>query len=235
LKTLLARAWGVSFGDIVGPGWLDRYYAVQATMPPDTSQAQFRQMLQNLLTERFQLRLHHETRTYPGYQLTVAPGGPKLIAALSTIPVDALNSGNSELDANKCPVLPEGRGQGVVKTGIGGECMRFQGFSIADLVANTTFTGAIRQSDGSTGRVVDKTGLNGKYDFTIRFDAGADSGLVVAPKISGSVPTDDGVGSGLPSLFTAIQRQLGLKLEKVGGLPFDAIGIHQGNPVPLEN
>jgi uncharacterized protein (TIGR03435 family) len=35
-------------------------------------------MLQNLLIERFQITLHHETRNFPGYELVVAPGGPKL-------------------------------------------------------------------------------------------------------------------------------------------------------------
>ncbi len=39
-----------------------------------------RQMLQSLLAERFQLRLHHETRRLPIYELTVAKGGPKLAA-----------------------------------------------------------------------------------------------------------------------------------------------------------
>ena len=53
-------------------------YDITATMPSETTRQEFQLMLQNLLVERFQIRFHHETRTYPGYELVVAPGGTKL-------------------------------------------------------------------------------------------------------------------------------------------------------------
>jgi uncharacterized protein (TIGR03435 family) len=47
-------------------------------MPPGTSKAQLRLMLQNLLAERFKLTVHRETRNLPAYELVIARGGPKL-------------------------------------------------------------------------------------------------------------------------------------------------------------
>jgi len=66
LSDLLARAYDVWLDQISGPAWLnDRSayaYRIDATLPPNTTREQFRLMLQNLLAERFHLRLHHEPR-----------------------------------------------------------------------------------------------------------------------------------------------------------------------------
>jgi uncharacterized protein (TIGR03435 family) len=82
LFNLLARAFGVSTDQIVGPAWLRDFasannFTVVATMPSDTTQKQFEKMLQNLLVERFHLVFHHETRNFAGYELVVDKGGPK--------------------------------------------------------------------------------------------------------------------------------------------------------------
>jgi uncharacterized protein (TIGR03435 family) len=58
LKELLRRAWD-SYYEIDGPGWLDsQAVTVDATMPPNTTKAQFQEMPRNLITERFALRYH---------------------------------------------------------------------------------------------------------------------------------------------------------------------------------
>src|SRR6185436_8412132 len=76
LKFLLTRAWDVRTDQITGPAWLSDpgnrdTYTITATMPPDTTKEQFQRMLQSLLIERFRIKLHHETRDFPGYELTV--------------------------------------------------------------------------------------------------------------------------------------------------------------------
>ena len=71
----------MKFSQLSGPKWIGDYSALfdlTATLPPNTSNQQFQVMLRNLLTERFHLILHHETKAFPGYQLVVANGGPKL-------------------------------------------------------------------------------------------------------------------------------------------------------------
>ncbi len=81
LKSILMKAWDLPADQLAGPAWLSDtsdYYAITATLPAGTSREQFQKMLQNLLIERFQIKLHHETRNFPGYELVVAPGGPKL-------------------------------------------------------------------------------------------------------------------------------------------------------------
>ncbi len=81
LKVIITTAYGVRLDQISGPAWFDDpgpNFTITATMPPDTTKAQFQLMLQNLLAERFHLALHHETRNFPGYDLVVAPGGLKL-------------------------------------------------------------------------------------------------------------------------------------------------------------
>lgn len=83
LMPLLTKAYGVEADQISGPAWMSDFmgpnlYSITATMSPDTTIEQFQVMLQNLLLERFQMKVHHETRNFPGYELTVAPGGPKL-------------------------------------------------------------------------------------------------------------------------------------------------------------
>src|ERR1035437_10285092 len=66
LADLLEQAYNIRSDQIRGPAWLRDYatsaYAVAAVVPPGASQEQFRLMLQNLLAERFHLRLHTKTR-----------------------------------------------------------------------------------------------------------------------------------------------------------------------------
>src|SRR3954464_13945626 len=68
LKMLLKRAYNVKPDQISGPGWLDtERFDIAAKLPPGTNMESLRLMLQDLLTERFQMRLHRETRTLPVY------------------------------------------------------------------------------------------------------------------------------------------------------------------------
>ena len=79
LKMLLKRAYDVGVEQISGPGWLDtERYDIAATLPPETNAEQLRSMLQQLLTERFQIRMHRESKSLPVYFLLVAKNGPKL-------------------------------------------------------------------------------------------------------------------------------------------------------------
>jgi uncharacterized protein (TIGR03435 family) len=82
LKSLLAKAYNVKEFQISGPGWIDSdHYDVIATIPEGTPEGEVSVMLQNLLTERFQMRIHRVTKPYEGYVLGVAKGGPKFIPA----------------------------------------------------------------------------------------------------------------------------------------------------------
>src|SRR5262245_47982988 len=82
LADMITAAYGVRYDQISdGPGWItnDRFH-IEAKAPGDVppTAEQARLMMQNLLAERFQLRLHRETRDLPVYELVVGKNGSKL-------------------------------------------------------------------------------------------------------------------------------------------------------------
>ena len=90
--------------------------------------------------------------------------------------------------------------------------------------------------------VVDKTGMAGTYDYTLEFSneglAGPGGNLPPPPPDAGAGPPL-GIGGGAepaeyPNLFTAVQEQLGLKLDKKTG-PVDIVVIDRGDKTPTEN
>jgi uncharacterized protein (TIGR03435 family) len=80
LMTLILQAYQVLGYQVSGPPWLDsERYDVAAVKPRGTTEEQSRQMLQNLLAERFSLRLHREPGEIAVYALTVGKRGPKFM------------------------------------------------------------------------------------------------------------------------------------------------------------
>jgi uncharacterized protein (TIGR03435 family) len=205
LKDLLYYAWGlVSEQQISGPGWLEtELYDIVAKIPPGTTKKQFQVMLQNLLAERFKMRVHHETKEFPVYELVVGKGGPKLTESVEGAP---------PVNKDGFPPLPEGRPGIVVRQDVTGRA-RMIGHEepisrLADMLGNPT------------DRVVlDKTGLTGKYDFTLAYNW----------KELASADDDPS-----PNVFIAVQQQLGLKLVDKKA-PFDVIVVDHAEKVPTEN
>jgi len=197
LKFLVKMAYRVEDDQIVGgPKWFDsNTYDVEAKV--DSSEVaelsklnenQRSLMLQQLLADRFQLALHRENRDLPVYALVIAKSGPKLQEAK---PGDTYPNGLKGRDG-----APIGHA-GPMTWGSGR--LIGQGIPISSMVP------ALSQQ---LGRIVqDRTGLTGKYDVKLKWapdepqrgQAGPDSGLAAES------PT--------ASIFTAIQEQLGLKLE----------------------
>ena len=85
-------------------------------------------------------------------------------------------------------------------------------------------------------RVVDKTGLTGKYTFILEYyDAShtpAGVPLFSPGAFSGAASDPDGGG---PSIFEAIQKQLGLRLDKTADIPMDVIVVESVDKVPTAN
>ena len=105
LKLLIQYAYNVKGWQISGgPGWLDDdRYDVTARGADDATPAQLRQMLQALLADRFALRVHTVEREMPGFELTVANGGPKMKRSSATQDNDQMmheQSGKHALVAN---------------------------------------------------------------------------------------------------------------------------------------
>jgi uncharacterized protein (TIGR03435 family) len=244
LSDLLARAYDVWLDQISGPAWLnDRSayaYRIDATLPPKTTMEQFRLMLQNLLAERFHLRLHHETKTRPGYELAVASGGPKL---KKWDPAANAAPGKFGVDGNGFPTLPAGSSVGFVIPKGGGEvpirmthretmAMFCRGLGADINISNGAPIG------GPQARVVDKTGLTGTYEFTLEFAGSAGAlGMMPSAPAEGEpgMPLASEPAGGAPDIFTAVEKQLGLKVVKVRDIPVDILMVDNADKVPTEN
>jgi uncharacterized protein (TIGR03435 family) len=167
-------------------------------------------MVQRMLQDRFQLKSHRETREAPIYILTVAkPGRIKLSPDQSPTPPP------TGPRAVLPPRLPRGRSVNVAfmnaSRGIDGT-MAGNAVPITDLV---------EMLQGQVERiVVDKTGLSGLFDFNVKY----------TPDGPGSPPTTDPQA---PSIFTALQEELGLKLESSKG-PVEVLVIDSVSK-PTEN
>jgi uncharacterized protein (TIGR03435 family) len=213
---LLSKAFGVGTGQIVGPAVQPRvganFYEVIATMPPDTTKEQLQAMLQNLLVERFHLVVHHETRNFPAWELVVDKGGPKL------------KEGASQPDDGPTPANPRAN---TLQASYGNFTMKDESMEdLAKLLGRALVIVQGIQTQNTnlpTPRVVDKTGLTGKYTFTLDFTP---PGYLPGPD---SPPTD------APDLFAALRNKLGLRLNKIAGVPVDVIVVDSVDTVPVEN
>lgn len=211
MKRLIAFAYYVKPFQISGrPSWVSSdKWDIDAKEPDalaeqrrDLSVIQQRQkvglLVQSLLTDRFRLHVTHEVRELPIYVLVVAKGGPKLRAAKSgdTYP-NGLKADNGQ---------PIGHGDNFW---LGRGSLIAQGIPFQTLVDVLSF---------HLGRtIVNQSGLKGKYDFNLHWTP--DENPAVAASLGGDPNGTGGPAADIsgPSIFTAIQEQLGLKLESTKG------------------
>jgi uncharacterized protein (TIGR03435 family) len=225
-------------------------YEINAIMPPTTTKEQFQSMLRNLLAERFHLRVHHETRNFPGYDLVVAKGGPKLKEVTPDPNPAPIPPGPSVMGNDDFPILPPGPHTAQILSG-GNWRFKYQERSMADLAATLPLMivrgqGISMLSDSGTRRprVTDQTGLNGKYDFTLEFSCSAcfatvtvSASAIPAPRPPGDISAEEAASepAGGPTVFAAVEKQLGLRLEKTKDIPLDVIVVDRIDKVPTEN
>jgi len=187
---------------VQAPSWTDTRYAINATLgDSQASNADVRVMLQQLLAERFALRVHRETRSSRIYVLTKAQPGDTLGPQLSRSSIDCERVA-AERAAPTCTMFANAWSiRGFTRT-------MSQLLPLLDEVIN--------------GPVVDRTGLTGTFTFELRWGK------------PGDVPIDPSrqTVESLADLSTALQEQLGLKLEASTG-PLDVVVIdHVEKPTP---
>lgn len=194
LRMLIKEAYAAyEDGRILGgPSWLDTdHFDIRARLDPaeiptykDLSLAQRREMLRALLAERFQLAIHPEQRSFPAFALRIAKGGPKLQKSQEP---ESLFNGVKGYDAQ---VTRSRRG-----------LLEGKNFPMRDLARDLEYP--------AQRYVVDETGLKDRYDFLLQW----------TPMDTSANPIDTGNGAGdpsrtsYPSLFQALEQELGLKLE----------------------
>jgi uncharacterized protein (TIGR03435 family) len=248
--SLLMRAYDVEIDQIIGPGWImenmgPNLYEIDATMSPATTRVQFQSMMQDLLAERFGLEVHREQRHFPGYELVVAKGGPRLKESLLDLSPTAdpiprsLNrqaGGYALLPKGPQLVTTLGRGmiviQGQEKTI--GELAKILGRTIAQSLGEN-----MNDFTSPKPRVIDRTGLTRKFDFMIEFSCegcASFGGMTIANGAMARAQTaDEPLGNGLPNVFVALEKQIGLRLVKTKDIRLDVIVVDRVSKLPAEN
>jgi uncharacterized protein (TIGR03435 family) len=186
LRMMISFAYDMELHDQINglPDWADSAsYDLVAKVAESDGEAfrkllprQRNPLLQPVLEDRFHLKLHYQTKDLPAYALVIANprNGPKLTAVEPSIAANGLPD----------PGAIHNIGRNQIK---------------AEAAPITILISVLTQQLGRP--VVDRTGLNGRYDFTLKW----------TPDLNSAASTADADAG--PSLFTAVQEQLGLKLD----------------------
>ena len=178
-----------------GPGWIkSERYDIEAKAEGNPSRRQIEgPLLQTLLKERFQLKLHREMKGLPVFALVAAKGGLRLK------PTKLEGNCAALYEIAKCADIREGP-------------------STLDVTA-IRMDVFIEVLSSIVGRViVDRTGFHGMFDAHLEFTR--DDTAFAGPPGSGSASGGRGGGAEMtnrPSISTALQEQLGLRLERTKG------------------
>jgi uncharacterized protein (TIGR03435 family) len=189
-----------------GPAWIDSlHYDIEAKPDTPVKQSDWPVMLQALLADRFQVTLHRETKELPIYALVLARKDGKLGPGM----VESKEGGCTPFDPSKPPAPSE---PGKSQTFCGTMQMSPRRLN----AINVPVENIIPMLSRILGRsVIDKTGLTGNFDITMDFTPDENQLAMLAPP--GVPPPPLPSDSSGPSLFTAVQEQLGLKLESQKG------------------
>jgi uncharacterized protein (TIGR03435 family) len=229
LKDYIGMAYRVKLYQISGPDWIgsDRF-DISATLPPGTT-AQIPEMMQRLLEDRFQIKIHHDKKDFPVYVLEVGKGGLKMPASAP--------DPNAE-DA-KAPLTISGSGsaQGIsVNLGRGSSYAFANNKFEAKRVAMAMLAEVLERFMDRP--IVDMTDLAGTYDVSLPvtdedyrvmlIQAGVHAGVSLPPQALRLLD-----GASTPSLFDAMEK-LGLRLD-ARKAPLDVVVIDDMRKTPTEN
>jgi len=200
----------VSFRIVGGPKWIDEdRFNVMATVTGQWTSQRMREMVRTLLADRFKLSAHAETRELPTYMLVAGPNQPLRIRR-SIVDEAACQARRAAVQRREQvpppvpgapPICGSGRTSPGTITAVGGS-MSSLASSLGQFVSRS---------------VSDRTQLTGPFDFELKW----------TPDVLPQVPADTpplNIDPNGPSIFTALQEQLGLKLESTRG-PVDIVVI----------
>lgn len=213
VRFLILNSYGLQPQQLIGgPDWIDSArYDINAQAPGEFPIAEpgtvgaAQLMMQRMLAERFQLAVHTETRELPIYALTVARKDGRLGPRIRTAAIDCqavLTAGLKKAESGggmpSAPQRPDGGPGCGMRIGSGGQLT----------VGGTSMEALARILAVPVGRLVeDRTGLTGGFDFDLEYTvdpATVGAGAQLPPPVANA-----------PSIFTALEEQLGLKLEAI--------------------
>ena len=225
VKSLVAEAYRVKTFEVDGgPGWIgsDTFdVSAKPTVDPGpgatTKEAygQIQLMLQSLLADRYALKVHHETKELPVYALAVAKGGLKLTPPDCVKP-DAANPPPSPVPGQSPPAFC-----GNTRVNRNGQNLVLTATGITTARLASTLSGLVHRT------VIDRSDTTQPFNATLEW--APDQGVEGAPTTGDAAGAAESTGA---SIFTALQEQLGLKLEPTKG-PVEVLVIdHVEKPTP---
>ena len=215
LRTLIAAAYGAPqplplFEVLGGPNWLDSdrfdIVAKAAGDPqpgPNGPPPELVLMMRQLLADRFHVVVHNETRDLPVYALVMARPDGKMGDHFHTSVIDC------------AALMAAGRGGPPVAPTPGGPFCGTRGAPGRLNGSGSTMAMLANNLSRLVSRVVmERTGLNGSFDFELEWTPDQMPAASADAPRPGALPPPPSDG---PSIFTAVQEQLGLKLDSTRG------------------
>ena len=231
MRDYIARAYRVKLYQITGPDWLtSERFDLSAKLPAGSASEQIPEMLQSLLEERFQIKLHRDKKELPVYALIVGKAPLKIQESAPDTAPDAARKGEVSLAAS-------GSAAGVSVDLGNGSYYTFNNGKFE--IRKASMDMLARQLERYVDRpIIDLTELKGNYDLTVSVTpedyqtmlvrAAVNAGMLLPPQAlrlldSGSIA----------SLIDGLQ-QLGLKID-ARKAPLDMLVIDQLSKTPTEN
>jgi len=193
-------------------------FEIAAKVPAGATKEQIKFMWQKLLKDRFKLAVHRETREVAVYELIVAKGGLKVkewVDQPANSDAAPWEPGHPfKRDPQGFPILPPGQTVGF-----------YTGDKAWFVAPAGTVQDVAYMLEGEMSRVgqprpvIDATGLKGKYDL----------------KLSWSPQADTGSSAEGPAMLSALESQLGLKLQPKKSAPVEMLVIDHLEKTPTEN
>jgi len=233
LKSLVFLAYDIKPYQLDSPSWMEgEYFDIVAKVPAGATKDDMPLMLRNLLAERFQLKVRYESRESEVYALAVGRTGSKMKEYAKLLPegfAEAVLPKLQGIDKDGFPIIPPGYAIGIMGSSNGQTRITISRQPMKSLC---DFLGRTLQQP-----VVDQTGLTGRYDIHLVF---ATEGGAAGP--AGPPPTGAGDSSAAaaqaqdpaPTLMSAVQSQLGLRLDRKR-LPVEFLVVEHAEKKPTEN
>ncbi len=217
VSSLISLAYELQSSDAIegAPDWFFRDgFDVNARTAPGLTPEQTRNIWRAVFADRFKLKARYETRDVPAYAVVLARPDRPLPSGLKRIEADcaALTAARQRGETPPPPPL--------TSTGEPPCGARYTGGMVVS--TGMTIANFVRSIQAGTGRVlVDRTGLQGDYEFTFTYSSPRPGAADAAS-----------LGDDRPSIFTALQEQLGLTLEPTRTTSEFLIIEHIERPTP---
>jgi uncharacterized protein (TIGR03435 family) len=224
IEGLAFMAFGKKQGfEIECPEWMYKtFFTVNATLPDGATKADLPVMVRHLLEDRFGLKYHHVSRQMAGYELVVAKSGLKIAKSDGPAPDPTAVKGWGVNFKDGLPQFDKNLGN---MNMCAGDYCALHGHNRGMQALAADLAGRLRAP------VMDATGLDGGYDYTVIFT----DEVVYTPQ--GPMPVTDSPDAPLahPLLHEALKEQLGLEVRPRKNVPIDVVVLDSATREPTEN